>query len=432
MFVTFNNSAGILVPVRLAKTPETDHVFPMHRVLGLTDNPEALLSAHKGSLDLLQFDYLHDQSYIDQPALLLTVIYEDQHQRCVMAPHGDYQFEDMSLDAISDKMNLPVLDFRTAIALAAHPVEKPWGKEIWYTGIEQRGVCTMGGVPIPWVLDCFGQLLSGSHYAPPILLKILEPLAQDVIGDLYFEAHAHKTEVYIVTAIDKDAWPDGIGKIRFGFDDSKKGQFPKTEAFAKAYLQAVEAYREVRSTIDQSDQADQKLRSREVELRAEMESFTSLRDLRVGDVVQVPPLTPHSLLHGVTVVEFQTPHYERYILSFAQKVLTQDHWDTETALPLLNFATDIPLCTIANDIIANFEDFSVTRKKLAPGESLAVEGQRYGIVMPIIGEVTLANTTAVSGSAFYLPACSDCIIRNEGSTDSMVLLAMPSQEGNRL
>jgi hypothetical protein len=406
----------------------------MHRVLGLTDNPEALLSAHEGSPDLLQFDYLHDQSYIDQPALLLTVIFENhhQHQRCVIAPHGDYHFADISLNAIADRMNVPVLDFTTAIALAAHPVEKPWGKEIWYTGVEQRGVCTMGGVPIPWVLDCFPQLLSGDHYAPPILLKILEPLAQEVIGDLYFEAHAHKTEVYIVTAIDEGAWPDGIGKIRFGFDDNKKSQFPNTGAFAQAYLQAVEAYREVRTTIDQSDHADQELRGSEVVLRAEMESFTSLRDLRVGDVVQVPPLTPHSLLHGVTVVEFQTPHYERYILSFAQKVLTQDHWDTEAALPLLNFATDIPLCTISNDIIANFDDFSVTRTKLSPGESFDVEGQSYCIVMPIIGEVMLASTSAVTGSAFYLPASSERIIRNDGSTDSMVLMATPNQEGNKL
>ena len=400
----------------------------MHRVLGLTDNPEALFSAHEGSLDLLQFDYLHDQSYIDQPALLLTVICENnhQHQRCVIAPHGDHHFEDMSLDAIADRMSVPVLDFRSAIALSAHPVEKPWGKEIWYTGIEQRGVCTMGGIPIPWVLNCFGQLLSGDHYSPPILLKILEPLAQEVIGDLYFEAHAHKTEVYIVTAVDENAWPDGIGKIRFGFSERKKSQFPNTEAFANAYLQAVEAYREVRTAIDQSDHADQKLQSSEVVLRAEMESFTSLRDLRVGDVVQVPPLTPHSLLHGVTVVEFQTPHYERYILSFAQKVLTQDHWDTETALPLLNFSTDTALCTISEDIIANFDDFKVTRRKLSPGESFPIEGQRYCIVMPIIGEVTLANTTAVTGSAFYLSASSERVISNDGSTDSMVLLAMPN------
>lgn len=405
----------------------------MLQVLGLTDNPEALFSAHEGSLDLLQFDYLHDQSYIDQPALLLTVICENNHQnqRCVIAPHGDHHFEDMSLDAIADRLRVPILDFRSAISLSAHPVEKPWGKEIWYTGIEQRGVCSMGGVPIPWVLDCFGQILSGYKYTPPILLKILEPLAQDVIGDLYFEAHAHKTEVYIVTAVDKDSWPDGIGKIRFGFSGSKKSQFPNTKAFANAYLQAVDAYREVRTTIDQSDHADQQLRDREVMLRAEMESFTSLRDLRVGDVVQVPPLTPHSLQHGVTVVEFQTPHYERYILSFAQKVLTQDHWDTESALPLLNFATDTPLCTIYDDIIADFDDFLVNRIKLSPGESFIVEEQRYCIVMPIIGEVTLANTLVATGSAFYLPKSSERVISNDGSTDSLVLLAMP-QEGSRL
>ena len=40
----------------------------------------------------------------------------------------------------------------------------------------------------------------------------------------------------------------------------------------------------------------------------------------------------HSLRHGIKVIEFQTPHYERLIVMFAQKVLTQKHWDTENAL----------------------------------------------------------------------------------------------------
>lgn len=399
----------------------------MYRVLGLTDNPEAILHAHEGSLDLLQFDYSHDQFYIDQPALLLTVIYENhhQHRRCVITPFTDHNFDDMSLNAIADKLHVPVLDLSTAMVLGPHTIDKPWGKEIWYTGMERRGVCTMGGVPIPWVLDCFPQLLSGSGFAPPILLKILEPLSQEVLGDLYFEAHAHKTEVYIVTAIDENAWPDGIGKIRFGFDADKKARYVSKETFAEAYLQAVNSYREVRTAIDQSDPIDPQLHKHEAVLRAEMESFTSVRDLRIGDIVQVPPLTPHSLLHGVTVVEFQTPYYERYILSFAQKVLTQDHWDTETALPLLSFATDTPLSTTSKDIIANFDDFLVSRTKLSPGESFAVEGQSYCIAMPIIGEVEFANTSAVSGSAFYLPASCEKIISNHSSTDSIVLLALP-------
>ena len=63
-----------------------------------------------------------------------------------------------------------------------------------------------------------------------------------------------------------------------------------------------------------------------------MESFTRLLDLRVGDVVRVEPYYPHSLQHGVRVVELQTPTYERFIISFAQQVVTQDHWDSEHAI----------------------------------------------------------------------------------------------------
>ena len=54
--------------------------------------------------------------------------------------------------------------------------------------------------------------------------------------------------------------------------------------------------------------------------------------LRVGDVVALPPGVIHSLRHGIRVVEFQTPTYERLIAMFAQKVLTQSHWNRQSAL----------------------------------------------------------------------------------------------------
>ena len=72
--------------------------------------------------------------------------------------------------------------------------------------------------------------------------------------------------------------------------------------------------------------------SEEKNLRQEMNSFTSMHTLRVGDVISIPTYTPHALQHGVRAIEFQTPHYERQILSFAQKVLTQSDWDTESAI----------------------------------------------------------------------------------------------------
>ena len=66
--------------------------------------------------------------------------------------------------------------------------------------------------------------------------------------------------------------------------------------------------------------------------RRSMQAFTGSRALRKGDVVQVAPHVPHSLQQGVQVFEFQTPTYERNIISFNQKVLTQDHWDSDYAI----------------------------------------------------------------------------------------------------
>src|SRR5690606_35807905 len=78
----------------------------------------------------------------------------------------------------------------------------------------------------------------------------------------------------------------------------------------------------------------------EKEYKQAMNSFIALQPLAVGDVVTVPRLVPHALQHGVRVVEFQTPVYERKILSFGQKVLTQEHWDTVEALTLVDMAAD--------------------------------------------------------------------------------------------
>ena len=49
-----------------------------------------------------------------------------------------------------------------------------------------------------------------------ILLKTLNPVPDEVIGDLYLEMHEEKWEVYVVTALDPEAWPSGKGMIRAG------------------------------------------------------------------------------------------------------------------------------------------------------------------------------------------------------------------------
>jgi hypothetical protein len=103
----------------------------------------------------------------------------------------------------------------------------------------------------------------------------------------------------------------------------------------------------------------------ELEARSAYEAFTDVRALQPSDVVVVPTWTPHSLQHGVRVVEFQSPTYERYIIAFAQKVLTQNHWDSEYAIA--NMSLDTPAEPVFEPLgerferIARFDQFNVCR-----------------------------------------------------------------------
>ena len=54
-----------------------------------------------------------------------------------------------------------------------------------------------------------------------ILLKTFIQVAVKIIGDLYYELHEKKWEVYVVTEIDKTAWPSGTGIIKAGLHPDK-------------------------------------------------------------------------------------------------------------------------------------------------------------------------------------------------------------------
>src|SRR5690606_10110912 len=84
----------------------------------------------------------------------------------------------------------------------------------------------------------------------PALLKILDPLPEEVFGDLYFELHQEKREVYVVTHVDAGAWPDGCGAIRFGFNQAERQKAPSDEDFRQQFLRAVADYEQVRRIID--------------------------------------------------------------------------------------------------------------------------------------------------------------------------------------
>jgi hypothetical protein len=357
---------------------------------------------------------------------------------------------------------VPVFDLNAVIPLQPIAIPKPWGQEIWYTGIERRGVAEAGTrgkkTPLPWLLAIAPQRL-GVGAAEPILLKILDPLPEPVFGDLYFELHQQKQEVYVVTAVDKRAWPGGTGAIRFGFDSALRAQYDDDQRFLADYFASVRAYRRVRVQIDnlldgvrqredvglnepvtaatlQSwlEEVPAALRTEEDALRRAMDRFTRLLPLTVGDVVKVPCLLPHSLQHGVRTVEFQTPVYERLILSFAQKVLTQSEWDTDASAALLQLdppdAAPFPVCACGEgwieEQIVVFDNFEVRRIRLQPGarRELLID-REYGLGIVVGATLMLGADSYLPDDGVLLPGRTCLALQNPGASPAYFLLAQP-------
>lgn len=328
------------------------------------------------------------------------------------------------------------------LPLRVTPVPKPWGRELWYTGVEERGVCEVGttvqSVPIPWLQAVLPDDRAGPPGRPLVLLKVLDPAPEEVTGDLYFELHEEKREVYVVTHVDERAWPGGTGYIRYGFDPAKVAAADTGDDFRAEYLAAVQAYEAVRRAIDDQrngDPVDPGLLRREVELRRAMESFTHMRPLQVGDVVVVPLNTPHSLQHGVRTIEFQTPVYERKILSFAQRVLTQGHWDTREAVQVMQlhapaeepFERLYQAQGVLLERIVDFEDFEVHRLSLASGASYELPPlDRYRLLMTVAGHCPLDGVLAGPEEAAILPAgYAPRVGARSPQEELVVLLAQP-------
>jgi len=435
----------------------------MIQFLGLVSDPaDTMLNLHKLNLQqhsgesCAYFQFNHCQYYSDNETKLISVVcYANKNQLrvAISADHesiqraiqigekkrdakindagGENEFR-IIYDRIVAETGIADIDLLSPLRLNTVTIPKPWGQEIWYTGIEERGVCSVQGVPLPWILELVGPLLTGTKSLSPILLKILDPLPQEITGDLYFELHQEKREVYIVTHVDKTAWPDSVGKIRYGFNPEKIDSYENEQQFKSAYLASVNEYKNVRQEIDLNPaENNPELEAKEESLRKAMDEYTSLKSLRVGDVIQVQPFTPHSLQHGVRVIEFQTPHFERFILSFAQKVLTQDHWDTEEAVQCVRFSEPDETNTPEDEsLIADFEEFSVTRLALEPGIDKfieGIEGNVYSLIIGVQGEAKVNNMLLLPEEGFYIPACVDSLtISNTGTDQATILIARPT------
>ena len=315
------------------------------------------------------------------------------------------------------------------VQLSPVHVAKPWGQEIWYSGIEARGesevITPNGRLKLSVYLDI--DRGATCNHQELVLLKVLDPNPSPVLGDLYFEVHEEKREVYVVTAIDRGAWPDGRGQIRFGMNQTLRESFGNDDAFRAAYLAAVEDYEQVRRAIDNGGQG---LTAEELAKRTAMDAFTALTALEIGDVIAVPKWVPHSLQHGVRVIEFQTPTYERHIISFAQRVLTQDHWDSQHAVKHMSVepVAAIEFETVASGIerIVSFEDFGVWRVTVEPGMRLAMPGGvPYAICTPLDGAIRVGVLPLTPEQACLVPTAALETTHITAAATARCLIAAP-------
>ncbi len=134
------------------------------------------------------------------------------------------------------------------------------------------------------------------------------------------------------------------------------------------------------------------------------------------------------------MIEFQTPHYERYILSFAQKVVTQTYWDTEKALDHVKLEEpgNVEIersnanSTNVKSVIADFEEFTATRILLKPGMNWTLDFGTYCLVIGVQGTVTIGNRPMQPEDGYYIAEPSQPVsICNSSSVTATFLIAMP-------
>ncbi len=368
-------------------------------------------------------------------------------------------------------------------------IPKPWGYEEWYTGVEKRGVVQIvdshGSTELPYALGLFQPQVLAHHPNDLILLKTLNPVPDEVLGDLYLEMHEQKWEVYVVTEIDPEAWPSGRGIIKAGLHQDKvkayQTQHPEDwqQAYLKDFQESISRYEQTRRAIDLRLDAEKEKRGfapnalvppdvmqamlatvpeaqrdEERQLREHAYSFVGDCEVGLGDIVTFPINQMHALQHGIRVIEFQTPHYERLIVMFGQKVLNQNHWDTTTALSRMKpevyhkptLQTLDQSETHINERFVDFPDFTSDRITLQPQAVFAdstdspvdnsisggcTTGQ-YHLLIVVSGAGTLVcngqSHMLAPGEGYFLPVSLGNYTIQSANTEPLVYLkAMPTR-----
>lgn len=262
---------------------------------------------------------------------------------------------------------------------ALHPVDvaKPWGREVWYSGVEARGesgVCTTAGVvPLSQYLVAHGRT------RPVILLKALQATG----GNLYLEVHESKSEVYVVD------WIDGGSRMLLGARCEVLSRMGEA-AFRAALRQAAGRAEAGQAAIEA------------------VQSFMNPVDLRPGDAVTIPRQVPHSLLRGMHVIEFQTPVFERWILAASQPVVTQRGWDVDAAVAAMDLSVQPTVESpqeVGMSIIARTPDFAVARHRLANRGAIKVPPWSVGWV--VRGTLRCRDHRFGARTAFLAPATAE-------------------------
>ena len=267
--------------------------------------------------------------------------------------------------------------FAEVAALEPALVPKPWGREEWFSGVEARGESRVraaeGSAPLSEYMAARGR------DAPIVLLKLLRPTC----GDLYMEVHQTKHEVYVVDAVDPARWP-ADGAMLLGVDQAARSALGD-EAFRDLLRQRAEAAQAGRTGVE------------------EVAALLGSTRLRPGDVVVIPPGAPHSLLRGVTVVEFQTPVFERRILASTGPVVTQAGWDVVEAVAAVELnAPAVVSRHCGTAVVAETPGFAVVR--LAEGACRAVPPWSVGWVAA--GEVLVGEQRFAAREAFVTAAAA--------------------------
>ncbi len=289
-----------------------------------------------------------------------------------------------------------LLDPEAVFELEPVRVPKAWGAEVWFTGIEPRGesriVVEGRRAPLGYALALFPDLWGASA---PLLVKELHAHHEPIAGELYFEVHADKREVYFVTEVDPRAWPAGQARVRFGLRSAARANPAILEAplrrFEAARL-AVDRAAAIDGTgltparhIDARRRVPKALLEAERQARANVDRLIAERRLAPGARLEVPPGTPHGLRHGIRVIEVQTPSYERAVLYASQPLAGRGSWDIERGIALIG--AQPPVATV---VPGRWE-------ALPPGAELSLTGGRYALCHVVSGRLRAGTLTLSAG-----------------------------------